>query len=59
MLGAFILGKFPRVSYELRDAFYLPIKIENFKIFLVILIIVTSLIIYYDFYKNRKSLTKN
>ncbi|WP_394011372.1 hypothetical protein [Anaerococcus cruorum] len=59
MLGAFILGKLPRVSYELRDAFYLPIKIENFKIFLVILIIVTSLIIYYDFYKNRKSLTKN
>ncbi|MFO3716385.1 hypothetical protein [Anaerococcus cruorum] len=59
MLVAFILGKFPRVSYELRDAFYLPMQIENFKIFLIIIIIVTSLIVYYDFYKKKKSLLKN
>ena len=59
MLGAFILGKFPRVSYELRDAFYLPMQIENFKTFLIIIIIVTSLIVYYDFYKKKKSLLKN
>ena len=59
MLGAFILGKFPRVSYELRDAFYLPMQIENFKTFLIIIIIVTSLIFYYDFYKKNKSLLKN
>lgn len=58
MVLAFTLGKFPRVSYELRDAFYLPIQIENFKIVLIITIIVTSLIVYYDYYKNNKYLAK-
>lgn len=52
MLIAFALGKFPRVSYELRDAFYLPIKIDQFKIFLIIIIIITSIITIYDYYIN-------
>lgn len=59
MVLVFILGKFPRVSYELRDAFYLPIQIDNFKVILIITIIVTSLIVYYDYYKNNKSLAKS
>lgn len=59
MVLAFILGKFPRVSYELRDAFYLPMQIENFKILLILVIIVTSLIVYYDYYKKKKSLAKS
>lgn len=54
MVLAFILGKFPRVAYELRDAIYLPIKIGTFKILLLIIILITSLIVYYDF-NNRKS----
>ena len=53
MILAFALGKFPRVAYELRDAFYLPIKIGNFKIILVVIIVLTSIITYYDFYKNK------
>ena len=53
MLISFGLGKFPRVAYEIRDAFYLPIKIDNFKIILVVIIVLTSIITYYDFYKNK------
>ncbi|WP_296142992.1 hypothetical protein [uncultured Anaerococcus sp.] len=58
MVLVFIFGKFPRVSYELRDAFYLPIGIEDFKLSLIIIIIVTSLLVYYDYYKKSKSLEK-
>ncbi|MFO3666167.1 hypothetical protein ACCQ41_07935 [Anaerococcus sp. ENR0831] len=59
MLIAFGLGKFPRVAYEIRDAFYLPIKIGNFKIILIVIIVLTSIITYYDFYKNKVAETIN
>lgn len=55
MILAFALGKFPRVAYELRDAFYLPIKIANFKVLLIVLIILTSIIVCYDFLKNKNA----
>ena len=54
MLIIFGLGKFSRVAYELREAFRLDIKIDNFKILLIVIIILTSIITYYDYYKNNK-----
>ena len=57
MILAFTLGKFPRVAYELREAFHLPIKINNFNILIICLIIFTSLIVYFDSYnyKDKKA----
>jgi len=57
MILVFTLGKFPRVAYELREAFHLPIKINNFNILIICLIIFTSLIVYFDSYnyKNKKA----
>lgn len=54
MLIIFGLGKFSRVAYELREAFRLDINIDNFKILLIVIIILTSIITYYDYYKNNK-----
>lgn len=58
MLIAFALGKFSRVAYELRDAFYLAVKIDNFKIILIAVICLTSIIVYYDFYKKNSIASK-
>lgn len=57
MILAFTLGKFPRVAYELREAFHLPIKINNFNILIICIIIFTSLIVYFDSYnyKDKKA----
>lgn len=59
MLIIFGLGKFSRVAYELREAFRLDINIDNFKILLIVIIILTSIITYYDYYKNNKLWNKS
>lgn len=59
MLIIFGLGKFSRVAYELREAFRLDIKIDNFKILLIVIIVLTSIIAYNDYYKNNKLWNKS
>ena len=48
LLGLFSLGKFARISYELRDAFKIPIEIENFQFLLLLLILICNIIIIYN-----------
>lgn len=55
MLLSFAIGKFPRISYELRDAFYLPIKINKFMPILIGIIVITSLIVIVDYLKNKNT----
>lgn len=55
MLISFAIGKFPRISYELRDAFYLPIKINKFMPILIGIIVITSLIVIVDYLKNKNT----
>lgn len=59
MLLSFAIGKFPRISYELRDAFYLPIKINKFMPILIGIIVITSLIVIVDYLKNTVDSSKN
>lgn len=53
MVLCFVFGKFPRISYELRDAFYLPIKINKFMPILIGIIVITSLIVIVNYLKNK------
>ena len=59
MLLSFAIGKFPRISYELRDAFYLPIKINKFMPILIGIIVITSLIVIVDYLKNKNTVASS
>ncbi|MDY6065545.1 MAG: hypothetical protein SPI59_04380 [Finegoldia sp.] len=46
-LAVVLFGKFSRVSYELRDAFKLPIEINIFKVLLIFVLLGGNAIIFY------------
>lgn len=48
------LGKFDRISYELRDAFKLPLKIASFKSILLLIFLLANLTGLYYYLKSKK-----
>lgn len=48
------LGKFNRVSYELREAFRIPIEINLFKIIFLGVFLLANILVFYD--KRKKGL---
>ncbi len=53
-LALVFLGKFNRISYELRDAFKLPMNIDIFKIVLIVILTIANLLIFYEYIKTRE-----
>lgn len=51
-LFVIIFGKFNRISYELRDAFKIPMEIKYFKILILMILAVGNIMIFYS-YKDK------
>lgn len=47
-LFVIIFGKFNRISYELRDAFKIPMEIKYFKILILMILAVGNIMIFYS-----------
>lgn len=47
-LFVIIFGKFNRISYELRDAFKIPMEIKYFKILILMILTVGNIMIFYS-----------
>lgn len=47
-LFVIIFGKFNRISYELRDAFKIPMEIKYFKILILMILAVGNFMIFYS-----------
>lgn len=47
-LSVIIFGKFSRISYELRDAFKIPMEIKPFKILILMILTAGNIMIFYS-----------
>ncbi len=50
-----IMGKFNRIAFELRDAFYIPLSIKIFKILLIVILLLGNFLMFYNFQSNQKT----
>lgn len=53
----FFMGKFNRIAYELRDAFYIPLSINIFKIMLIIILLLGNFLMFFNFLSKQKTPT--
>lgn len=49
------MGKFNRIAFELRDAFYIPLSINIFKILLIVILLLGNFLMFYNFQSNQKT----
>ena len=49
------MGKFNRIAFELRDAFYIPLSIKIFKILLIVILLLGNFLMFYNFQSNQKT----
>ena len=49
------MGKFNRIAFELRDAFYIPLSINIFKILLIIILLLGNFLMFFNFLSKQKT----